>query len=200
MNALSNPRNQAVARRNAQHGGLLIEVLVSLVLCAFGLLGFVAMQARAAAAEFESLQRSQALVLVEDMVARISANRANAGSYISANLYGSGSVASCSSLSGAALDLCEWGNLLRGATETASGSGVGAMINARGCITRAAATAERYVVTVVWQGQSPTAAPAATCGQGDAAFPDETLRRAVSATVCVALLRDPAVPSATSRC
>lgn len=189
-----------LAGRAAQHGGLLIEVLVSLVLCAFGLLGFVAMQARAAAAEFESLQRSQALVLVEDMVSRMNANRANAGSYISNSLYGEGATASCSSLSGAALDLCEWGNLLRGSTETASGSPVGAMINARGCITRAADTTERYVVTVVWQGQSPTAAPGSTCGQGNAAFPDETLRRAISATVCVAQLRDPAVPPATSRC
>lgn len=183
-----------------QRGGLMIEVLVSLVLCAFGLLGFVAMQARASAAEFESLQRSQALVLVEDMVSRMSANRANAGSYISNSLYGSGSTTSCASLSGAALDLCEWGNLLRGATETASGAAVGAMINARGCITRAAGTTERYVVTVVWQGQTPTGAPPSTCGQGDAAFPDPALRRAVSATVCVALLRDPSVAAATARC
>jgi len=182
-----------------QRGALLIEVLVAILICAFGLLGFVGMQARASSAEFESYQRSEALVLVEDMASRINANRANAGDYVSDVLIGDGALVDCAGMAGAALDLCEWGNLIRGSTETRGGSSVGSMMSARGCIARAADTTERYVVSVVWQGMVPTGAPASTCGQDDALYPAENLRRVVSSTVCVALLRD-GVPAALPRC
>ena len=112
---------QILARRRAQCGAMLLEALIAILICAFGLLGFVGMQARSTAAEFESYQRSQALVLVEDMTARINANRANAASYVNAGLIGAGAIADCSALTGANLDLCEWANLLRGSTETRGG-------------------------------------------------------------------------------
>jgi len=183
-----------------QRGALLIEVLVAVLICAFALLGFVAMQARASSAEFESYQRSQALVLLEDMTDRINTNRASAGSYVSAGLIGEGATVDCSGTTGAALDLCEWGNLIRGSSEVRSGSNVGSMISARGCITRPAGSTDRYVVTIVWKGMVPTGAPASTCGKGDAAFTAEALRRVVSSTVCVGQLRDPATPAALPRC
>lgn len=187
------------ARR--QQGVLLIEVLVAILICAFGLLGFAGMQARSTSAEFESYQRSQALVLIEDMVSRINANRANAGDYVSANLYGAGSMADCSALTGSALDLCEWGNLIRGSAETRTGTlNVGAMISARACIKRVTNTTDGYLVSVAWQGIIATGAPADTCGQGDAAFPTEALRRVVSSTVCIGRLKDDTVPPATPRC
>lgn len=188
------------ASRRPQNGALLIEVLISIVICAFGLLGFAALQARATSAEFESYQRSQALVLLSDITDRINANRANAGSYVTAGLVGEGAIADCSALTGANLDLCEWGNLIRGSAETRGMSSVGSMLSARGCITRAAGTSDRYIVSVVWQGTVPTGAPANDCGVGDAAFPREDLRRAVSATVCVARLKDPDVIPPTPRC
>jgi len=185
---------------SAQRGALLIEVLVAILICAFGLLGFAGMQARAASSEFEGFQRSQALVLVEDMVSRMNANRAHAGDYVSAGLLGDGAAADCTGLTGAALDMCEWSNLIRGSTEQRAGSTIGAMISARGCITRPVTSSDRYVISIAWQGIVQTAAPASPCGQGDAAFPDETLRRTASATVCVALLRDAASAPVLSRC
>jgi type IV pilus assembly protein PilV len=183
-----------------QRGGLLIEALVAMVICAFGVLGFVALQTRATASEFESFQRSQALVLVEDMTNRLNANRAAASSYVSDSLIGTGAIADCSGLTGAALDLCEWGNLIRGSAETRGTSRVGSMLGARGCIARATGTSDRYVVSIVWQGIVPTGAPPNTCGQGSTDFPREDLRRSVSATVCMARLRDPAVAPPTPRC
>lgn len=186
--------------RRTQSGVMLIEVLVAVLLCAFALLGFVALQARASAAEFEALQRSQALVLVDDMKARLNANRANAGSYVGTGLIGGGAVESCGGKVGAALDLCEWANLIRGSTETRAGTKVGAMVSARGCISRATGSTDRYLIAVAWQGVAATGGPPSTCGQGDATFPDEAMRRVVSSTVCIALLRDAAVPSATPRC
>jgi type IV pilus assembly protein PilV len=185
--------------RRAQRGALLIEGLVAILICAFGLLGFAGMQARATASEFESYQRSQALVLIEDMVSRINTNRANAADYVSDELIGEGEPVVCDG-TGADLDLCEWGNLIRGSAETRDGSAVGAMISARGRITLATNTTDRYVVCIVWQGTVSSGAPASDCGQDDASFPDESLRRVVSSTVCIARLRDPAVTPATPRC
>jgi type IV pilus assembly protein PilV len=188
------------ARRTAQRGALMIEVLVALVLCAFSLLGFAALQTRATAVEFESLQRSQALVLVEDMASRLSANRGLADVYVTAGPVGAGDLQDCSAATGAELDLCEWANLIRGSVERRAGLAVGAMLAARGCITRAAGSSDRYVIAIAWHGHVPSAASASACGQGDAAFPDEALRRAVSSTVCIARLQDPALAPPTPRC
>ncbi len=182
------------------HGGILIEVMVSILICAFGLLGFVALQARASTSEFESYQRSQALVLLEDMTNRLNANRAEAPAYVTDGLIGGGGMADCSALARSPRDLCEWANLLRGSAETRGGSATGAMVGARGCITRATGSSDRYVVSIAWVGIVPTGAPASTCGQGDAVFANAALRRVVSSTVCMALLRDASPPSALPRC
>jgi type IV pilus assembly protein PilV len=195
---VSRRRRQAGAR--TQSGSLLIEVLVALLICAFGLLGFVGMQARAASAEFEAFQRSQALVLVEDIASRLNANRAHAGEYVTGQLLGDGALEDCSALVGSALDLCEWSNEIRGSAETRAGSSIGAMISARGCITRSATSSDRYLVSVVWQGILPTAGATTQCGAGDPAFPVEATRRAAMTTVCVGLLRDPAVAPPIARC
>jgi type IV pilus assembly protein PilV len=183
-----------------QRGALLIEALVSILICAFALLGFVAMQARATTSEFESYQRSQALVLLDDMVDRLNTNRANADSYVTAGLIGEGAVVDCAGTAGAARDLCEWGNLIRGSAETRGTSKVGSMLSARGCITRPADSSKRYIVSIVWLGNVPTGAPTSSCGKADAAFPNEALRRVVSSSVCVGLLSNTAAPAALPRC
>ena len=186
--------------RERQRGALLIEVLVAILICAFGLLGFAGMQARATSSEFEAFQRSEALVLIDDMVSRMNVNRAQAGNYVTAGLLGAGPIADCTGLASSALDLCEWSNLLRGSSEVRGGVGAGAMLSARGCITRPSTSTDRYVVSVAWQGMLPTGAPASPCGAGDAAFPSEPLRRVSSSTVCIALLRDAASAPTAPRC
>lgn len=186
-------------RRLRQSGALLIEVLIAVLICAFGLLGFAGLQARAVSTDFETLQRSEALVLIEDMVSRMNANRAHADDYVS-GLIGDGPIADCTGATGAALDLCEWSNMIRGNAEQRGGTNIGAMLSARGCITRPATSTNRYVISIAWQGIVPTAAPASPCGQGDVAFPNEALRRTASSTVCVALLRDAASAPVISRC
>ena len=197
---MSAPRLGSLPAAARQRGALLIEVLVAILICAFGLLGFAGMQARATSSEFEGFQRSQALVLIEDMVSRMNANRAHAVDYVNAGLIGDGPIADCTALAGAALDLCEWGNLIRGSAERRGGAGVGAMLAARGCITRPATSTDRYLVSIAWQGILPTAGASSPCGLGDDLFPNESLRRAASSTVCVALLRDAASAPAVPRC
>lgn len=191
---------RSLRSKGLQRGALLIEVLVAALLSAFALLAFAALQSRASSAEFEALQRSQALVLMEDMVARLNANRARADEYLVAGTVGDGAVEDCAGKTGAALDLCQWGNLIRGSSETRGTTRVGSMINARGCIMRAAGSSHRFLVAVAWQGIVSTGGAANPCGQGSAAFTDESLRRAVASTVCVALLRDPQVGAPIPRC
>jgi type IV pilus assembly protein PilV len=181
----------------------MIEVLVAMLLCAFSLMGFAGLQAHASAMEFEALQRSQALVLLDDMVSRMTINRAGAGDYVTVGLIGDGPVQNCvtaTSGSVAAIDRCEWGNLLRGSSEVQGGNRVGAMLSARGCIELGFGSSDRYVVTVVWSGIRPTSGPNSLCGLANATYPDDTMRRVVAATVCIARLRDPTTPTATPRC
>ena len=135
-----------------------------------GLAGF---QTKTQVLEVEAYQRAQAILLVEDMANRLSANRSNASSYVTgAQTLGLDDTQplNCSaSLPGVDLDKCEWSNELKGASETKTQSGatsqVGAMVNARGCIDLIAASDPPvYRVTVAWQGMSVLAASSLPCG------------------------------------
>lgn len=177
---------------NKQHGVTMIEVLVTIVIVTIGLLGLAGLQARIQSAELESYQRVQAIILLQDMVDRLTANRKEAVSYKDKTTGAGSTVASATN--GFQRDLYEWHNALLGASETDSGGGVklGAMIGARGCITGpAAGTAmpHEYVVAVAWQGMTPTAAPtASTCGSGGYGSND-ALRRVITTRVVFSCLQ-----------
>jgi type IV pilus assembly protein PilV len=163
-------------------GYILLEVLVTIIILVVGLLGLAGLQLRTTVAETEAYQRAQALILAQDMVDRIYAQRANAATYVMNNV-GTSSF-DCTGLPATVKpDICEWNAELQGAAETQSGTNVGTLVGGRGCIT--AGAANEYFVTVVWQGLMPTVAPAATCGQNLYGTPD-TLRRAVSMRVMIA--------------
>ncbi len=96
----------------------------------------------------------------------------------------------CLGLFGADLDKCEWSNELVGAGESASGTKVGAMVGARGCVINTVATMPRqFTVAVVWQGLNPTVAPGTPCGLGQYG-PDERVRRAVTLNVTIGCLQN----------
>lgn len=180
--------------RRHQHGITMLEVLVSIAITVIGLLGLAALHARIGIAEVESFQRAQAVVLLQDMASRIAANRSNAMSYVTATPKGTGQPSVvCTSLTGAARDLCEWNNELLGAAETSGSSKVGAMQGARGCVEAISTTMPRqFRVSVVWQGMVPTVDPGVTtCGSGS--YTDPKTRRAVSTVVQIGCLQnDPA--------
>jgi type IV pilus assembly protein PilV len=50
-----------------QRGTSLVEVLVTVIVLAFGLLGIAALQAKAQVGNLEAYQRAQAVVLLQDM-------------------------------------------------------------------------------------------------------------------------------------
>lgn len=178
----------------------LLEVLVAMVILLSGLLGLAGLLTRSQQLEMESYQRAQALILLQDMADRINANRKVAACYAITTdaTYGtpylgtnSSITPNCSSgtteqYTRANADLTAWHNVLRGAAETQSGTNVGAMIGARGCIRQI--SANTYLIMVAWQGLGETVAPPPSLACANTTYGSEALRRTVSTTVSIATL------------
>lgn len=174
-----------------QRGFTLIEVLITLLVLAIGLLGLAGMNARMLNSQFEAYQRAQAMLLVEDMASRVRSNSqaARNGDYATGTVQGL-SDETCASTYDVSVDLCEWNQALRGASVEVSGQQLGSIIGARGCIDNVSISATEQAVirvTVAWQGLSPSVAPASACGR-DEYGSDDSLRRAVSVDVVLAYL------------
>jgi len=165
-------------------GFALVEVMVTMILLSVGLLGLAGLQARTSVMEMESYQRTQALILAQDMAERIQANKRNAAGYVGDD-FGIGSDAGCAGSSGVRFDLCAWSSAIRGATEKSGTVNVGTLLGGRGCVV--AASAHQYQVIVVWQGLMPTVAPAAHCGRDR--YGADSYRRAVIVPVWLARLQ-----------
>jgi type IV pilus assembly protein PilV len=182
-----------------QLGITMIEVLLTIVVIVFGLLGLAALHGKTTVAQAESYQRAQALLLMGDMADRISANRIAAASYANGTAAplgtGDSQPTSCTSLTpGVSRDQCEWSNALKGAAERKAGSNVGAMIGARGCVeqiqppdaTIGVCAPGIYRVSVAWQGLNPTVQPKLACGANQYGAPER--QRTVATPVVVGLL------------
>lgn len=194
---MSNPRHHS----SRQAGFTMVEILVTAVIIAFGLLGLAGLQAKMTVTQMEAYQRAHALVLVEDMVARINSQRggAKSGFYVARGgmtVVGAGTLSwlDCSVYyllnSVPIADLCEWGRALRGAnTVDTSGRSLGAMIGARGCVEWLSDPDEPLTlrVSVAWQGLTDTQAPILPCG-ADSLGRDNPKRRVLASEVILANL------------
>ena len=151
-------------------GFTLIEVLVTLVILTFGLLGIAGLMAKGQRIAFEAYQRQQAVALAADMAERIRGNRFLAvtcptllpgcTTYIAAaplttplgqglfySDYRTGTITDCAVLTCnqmqlALYDIALWDGLLNGYSEQQTGGAVrfGGIVNARGCVEQIANT------------------------------------------------------------
>jgi type IV pilus assembly protein PilV len=173
-------RMGSLGRANPQESGfMMMEVLVTLLVILFGVMGLAATIVRSQTSELESYQRVQAMLLARDMVDRINANR-----YVS-TCYSNGTALNSvlevgTNYTGpptctvgtntqrqtqAVRDITAWSNLLKGSAEASGGSNIGAMITAIGCVKLTDAANNIYRVSVAWQGLNTTADPTDdTCG------------------------------------
>lgn len=173
-----------------QAGATMLEVLIAIFILSLGLLGAAGIQSQMQTAQVEAYQRAQAVVLLQDMVARINANRKNAASYVTTSDLGTSAVDCAAFTSVADKDKCEWNNALFGSSETQGSQTLGAMNGARGCITNPVAVMPReVVVAVAWQGMRSTIAPNNTCGQNQYGS-DDRLRRALTARIVIGCLQN----------
>jgi len=164
-----------VNRRDHQAGFTLIEVLITIVVIAIGLLGLAGLQVATVNNQFEGYQRAQALLLLEDMSNRIRANApaARDGEYTEDIDYGLQPEEDCSAkVTTAERDLCEWNIALAGSGTVRDVEGVetnvGSIEGARGCLENIVGSTDGETIirlTIAWPGRSPTAAPVSTCGQ-----------------------------------
>ncbi len=197
-------QRRLIKARLSQSGVTMTEVLVTLVVSVIGLTGNLNLQGHMHKSMHESYQRTQALLLANNMVDRIRTNRYSAACYaitsgesgpFLGSTEGGGTRAgiSCTGIGSAATqqmairDMLEWDILLRGISEISDkGDLVGAMQGARGCVTLDTTTVPvTYTVTVAWQGMFKAAGePSENCGSG--LYGDENLRRTVSATIQLA--------------
>ncbi len=165
-------------------GFTMIEILIALVVLAFGMLSLARGIARSSQQEFEAYQRSQAMELAQEMVERIESNRKQASQYIG-DYVPDAQPQDCSVAPNlVARDQCEWTNKLLGVDTHDALLNIGAPIAARACITNPAPNV--YIVAVAWQGVLPTGAPESACGQNQ--FDRETNRRVFSTTLQIATL------------
>lgn len=191
----------------SQRGFTLIEVLVAIVVLSIGLLGMAKLQVSSRQYEMESYQRAQAVILLQDMVNRLNANRSAASCYAITTDNTAGSPWLGTGYSGppacttgttaqqtrAVNDMTEWNTLLNGQSETITSGGstsnVGAMIGARGCVYYDSVN-DQYIVTVAWQGLVHTSAPSGlNCGKNQyGGSSNDDSRRAISAVVKLATL------------
>ena len=185
-----NPRRGS---RREQAGFTLIEVLITFLILAVGLLGLAGLQVTTLDSQFEAYQRAQAVMLAEDMANRIrvDALAARAGDYTVGDQYGLLADADCTVITNSAdRYLCEWNQVIAGAGVTEAGQRLGSIVGARGCIANMVGSTDGESiirVTIAWQGNSPTVAPASTCGEnqyGD----DDRFRRTASVDVVLANL------------
>ena len=195
----------AIGKIVRRAGFSLLEVLVALVIVVVGLLGVIGLQAVAQQSEFESYQRAQALIMLNDVVEKINTNRSSAPCFgitgATGTPYfgttGAGHVGTVNCTSGfyneetrllANAAMVTFDEELRGATETRGGTAVAALIGARGCVTRDAAT-NTYTVAVVWQGlTSSFNIDSIKCATGLYGGVTDTNRRVVWTTVRLARL------------
>ncbi|MEQ6290033.1 type IV pilus modification protein PilV [Vogesella sp. GCM10023246] len=180
--------------KHRQAGFSLIEVLVAIIILLIGFMGIAALSLRANQVEFESYQRAQALVLLDDMSQKLRANQDAASCYYAYTAVGPSSGTSYlgtgSSVSGyscvasgtvsvdaaamATQDVQDWDAQLDG---LAVQGGAGAMIGARGCIIN---DASGVLIQVAWQAKTVTAAPPAGLSCGQNLYGDEKNRRVMA--------------------
>lgn len=166
---------ESVINASKEAGVTLIEVLIAVLVLAIGLVGTIGLQGVAKQSNFEALQRTQAVLIANDIAERIASNRAPgafenyegafSGTLSTPSVSCFGAAADCSSAELTTWDLFQFDQAILGASQIIDGDRtVGGMINATGCIDHNAGV---LTVVIAWQGNpltAPPTSPIANCG------------------------------------
>lgn len=188
--------------QQCQQGFSILEVLISMLVLAFGLLGMGALQISLQTTYTEALQQSQAVQIMRDMAERLNANTANVDAYVTGPTnplgVGDGLAGDCDAagLTLAQQDRCVWSQRLKGVSAMQGTSALGAMEGARGCVeviqvqnpTDGICTPGIYRVSVAWQGSLELDPPDAQLACAAGKYGDEKFRRLITSTIMVGTL------------
>ena len=182
---MKNPHHKPVIARELtrQAGFGFVEVLVALLLISVGFLNIAGLQTAAKKANYDSLQRTTAVILARDIAEKMRANPISLDQYLTgAAGVGGGTLtqpavtctvgSQCNGGQLADYDLWLWEQALDGASESRTIDGnvtdTGGLVTPTGCITGPpAGIAGVYTITIVWRGLNElTDVSADTCGTG----------------------------------
>lgn len=123
-------------------GFSLIEVLVTVLIVSVGLLSIAALQINAKRAMYDSVQRTFASEMIQELADRMRANSGELESYLD------GAASPSTQADG---DLTEWRNMLEGGAEVSNKGGVMSPVS---CVTSAVASSAAgiYTISIAWRG------------------------------------------------
>ena len=160
-------------------GVSLMELMVALVVLGTGSLSMAALHTLAKRSNFEAVQRTTAVMLAQDMVARMRANPGVLEAYLSNGVGGGvksvparncGAGVPCTPLQLAVFDLYQWERAIDGISESRTISGTltqtGGLASPMACIDGPALGGPGiYTITIVWRGLAElTNVSASACG------------------------------------
>ena len=188
-NTLTKDKSQQISRISRTSGFSLIEVLIAVIILAIGLLGIAGLQITSKRTSYEALQRVTAVILAQDIIERMRANKGQLAAYIAAadvtgTLTAPGTnctSAECTPDLIVTYDLYQWQQAILGAAETKEtfpGSTIfvntGGLILPTGCITTSGTDGE-VTVAIAWRGLTKLSNPGINaCGSGRNIYDDTT--------------------------
>jgi len=141
---ISNHSRRETKQPNKQPGFSLLEVLITVVILAIGLLGLAGLQTSGLKNNHSAYQRSQATLLAYDMIDRVRANKNIADNYLFAFMEPADAtaIANCHKIVGCSADLMAENDLFEWNETLAANLPAGA-----GTITSAGTT---FTITITW--------------------------------------------------
>lgn len=184
-NTLTKDKSQQINRISRAYGFSLIEVLIAVIILAIGLLGIAGLQVTSKRTSFEALQRVTAVMLAQDVIERMRANKGQLAAYIAAADVTGGlgvpgtncTSAACTTAQIVTYDLYQWQQAIVGAAETKTSGGVttntGGLILPTGCITNTTGTTGEVTIAIAWRGLTKLSNPGINaCGSGSTNYHD----------------------------
>lgn len=175
-----------------QRGFGLIEVLITMLVLAVGMLAAASLELFSKRSNFDAAQRTAAANLAQDLLERMRSNPEGLIDYIPAAELGGGTLGSapptdcgdaasdCNATDVANFDLWQWEQALDGAMEQIDGVATGGLVQPTACIAGPLAGGTgAYEVAIAWRGMNETTDPDTDdCGAGSGNYGDnDTYRR-----------------------
>ncbi|MSR08829.1 MAG: type IV pilus modification protein PilV [Gammaproteobacteria bacterium] len=175
-----------------QRGFGLIEVLITMLVLAVGMLAAASLELFSKRSNFDAAQRTAAANLAQDLLERMRSNPKGLIDYIPAAEIGGGTLANappsdcgdpataCDATDVANFDLWQWEQAVDGAMEQTDGVVTGGLAQPTACIAGPLAGGSgNYEVAIAWRGMNETTDPDMDdCGAGSGKYgDDDTYRR-----------------------